>query len=453
MSRISNLISVLLAVSFPSWAGAQHNLGNTGSPSPISQTSGSLQTSETGTSVSPSGSCLGDVKNHCTDFDISNDSGPWSLFGSSPFLQRRGIEIDFQLDLGITTNSRNPTNPASGLGNQPATLYNYLNDQFMMNQLLITLKRPAKPATGRVGFGWHIDLVYGTDYIFLQSRGLETNNDFSNRWNSGSGSGIDGNGRMGLALPQLYFETLFRDWTTTVGHFYSPLGYESPIPNLDQFYSNTYGFSFNFETPQVTGMMFERTAGERLKLIAGFHRGIAHWTDNNTDLNTFGGIQWTSRDGLTDFEFIFDVGKENNAGTATRYLQSIVLERTINDAASYVITSDFASQQELAAGGATAYWYNVVQYFSYQFNDKWTGGIRFEWFDDIDGVVVSPASGAGTYSALTCGLNYQPNANVLIRPEVRWDAFDADSVGLSKPFGNGEDSSQFMAAVDCVLSF
>ncbi len=77
------------------------------------------------------------------------------------------------------------------------------------------------------------------------------------------GSGIDGNSRMGLALRQLYFQTALGDWTATIGHFYSPLGNESPIPVADQFYSNTYGSGFSFESTQVTGMMFERTINSR----------------------------------------------------------------------------------------------------------------------------------------------------------------------------------------------
>ncbi len=385
--------------------------------------------------------------------NVPDDDSAWSLFGASPFLGRRGIDINFQLDLGITTNSRNPTNPAGGPGNQPATQFNYLNDQFMMNQLLITLERQPKSEHGEFGFGWHVDMVYGTDYFCLQSRGLETNNDFSNRWNSDMGSGIDGNSRMGLALPQLYFQTVLGDWTATIGHFYSPLGNESPIPVADQFYSNTYGSGFSFESTQVTGMMFERTINARLKCIAGFHRGMQNWEDNNTDLNTFGGFVWNSRDDSTSIEFVFDVGKENDAGTATRYLQSIVLEKTINEPWCYVITSDFGAQQELAAGAQTAYWYNVVQYATYQFDDQWYGGLRFEWFDDINGAVVSPTAGPGTFYALSLGLNYQPNANILVRPEIRWDSFDADAGVPPGPFGDGTNRNQFMAAVDCVLSF
>jgi hypothetical protein len=76
-----------------------------------------------------------------------------------PILQRRGIDISFQPDLGFTTNSRNPANPAGGTGNQPATLFNYLNDQFMVNQFLITLDLAPKSGHGEFGFGWRVDLA------------------------------------------------------------------------------------------------------------------------------------------------------------------------------------------------------------------------------------------------------------------------------------------------------
>ena len=40
--------------------------------------------------------------------------------------------------------------------------------------------------------GGAVDVLYGTDYQFLQSRGLETHGDFTNNWNSDDGSGLNG---------------------------------------------------------------------------------------------------------------------------------------------------------------------------------------------------------------------------------------------------------------------
>jgi hypothetical protein len=311
--------------------------------------------------------------------------------------------------------------------------------------------------TDNGGCGWdiggHMDLLYGTDYIFLQSRGLETEHDFSNRWNSSNGSGIDGNGLMGLALPQLYLEVAYDDLTFTLGHFYEPLGYERPVPTDNFYYSTSYGYNFSFETSQVTGAMVQWQANDQWSFTGGFHRGMLNWEDNNNDLNAFGGFTYLPAGKDASLQFLFDVGKENDAGTALRYLQSITFSTEIGDRWSYVIHSDLGMYQQAAAGGQTAYWYNVVQWLAYQINPCWTVGLRYEWFDDIDGAAVMPTPGPGVYHDITLGLNYKPNERVIIRPEMRWDWFDGDTGVGPGPFGNGTKRSQFMTAVDVIVTY
>ena len=57
-----------------------------------------------------------------------DDGHSWKLFGDGNCLERWGITLGGHLDQGITTNSRNPTNPPAGVGNAPATQNNYRND-------------------------------------------------------------------------------------------------------------------------------------------------------------------------------------------------------------------------------------------------------------------------------------------------------------------------------------
>ncbi len=179
---------------------------------------------------------------------------PWKLFDDGTLLDRWGIAVDGQLAQGVTTNSRNPTNPAPGTGNLPATSFNYRNDEYMLNSMYLTVGRKTDAGPSGWDIGGQIDLIYGTNYIFLQSRGLETRSDLSNRWSSNDGSGLGGVGLMGLAMPQLYMEVACNDLTFQLGHFYLPVGYERPIPTENFFYSNSYGFSFSFETVPVVGM-------------------------------------------------------------------------------------------------------------------------------------------------------------------------------------------------------
>jgi hypothetical protein len=368
-------------------------------------------------------------------------------------LDRWRIEISGHVQQGFTTNSRNPANPPTGSGNLPATLYNYRNDEYMLNQGLVRAKRK----TDNGGHGWdvggHMDLLYGTDYIFLQSRGLETEHDFSNRWNSDDGNGIGGNGLMGVALPQLYLEVAYNELTFTLGHFYEPLGYERPVPTENTYYSTSYGYNFSFETSQVTGAMVQWQVNDDWSFTGGLHRGMLNWEDNNSDLNGFGGFTWISADENASLQFLFDLGNENDAGTALRYLHSVTFSREFSNRWSYILHSDLGIEQEALSSGQTAYWYNIAQWLAYQINSSWTAGLRYEWFDDIDGAAVTPTPGPGVYHDLTLGLNYSPHDQVIVRPEVRWDWFDADAGVGAGPFANDTRRSQFMVAVDTIVKF
>lgn len=144
----------------------------------------------------------------------------------------------------------------------------------------------------------------------------------------------------------------------------------------------------------------------------------------------------------------FSLGNEADAGSETLYVQSVVFEQQIDNRPSYVIYSDFGFQQNVLPGNATAYWYNVHQELSYKLSDCWTAGLRFEWFDDVDGFIVSPTPSPGVGYDLTFGVNCRPNSNLVVRPEIRWDWFDADAGVGPGPYADGTKRNQFMAAID-----
>ena len=398
---------------------------------------------------------FGDAHASCAGSLSSSNSvdDPWKLFDECTLLDRWGIAVDGQLDQGMTTNSRNPTNPAAGVGNLPATSFNYRNDEYMLNSMYLTVGRETDTGGSGWDIGFNMDLIYGTNYVFLQSRGLETRRDLSNRWNSGDGSGLGGVGLLGLAMPQLYLEVACNNLTVQLGHFYLPVGYERPIPTENFFYSNSYGFSFSFETVPVVGMYANWQPNDSLQLGGGFHRGMGNWEDNNNDLSGFGVVTLLGDNGDRSLSFQFSLGNEADSGSETLYVQSVVFEQQIGKRSSYVIYSDYGFQQDVLPGGGTAYWYNVHQELSQELSDRWTAGVRFEWFDDVDGYIVNPTPGPGVYYDLTLGLNYTPNRNLIVRPEIRWDWFDADAGVGPGPFGNGSDRHQFMAAVDAIITF
>ena len=73
----------------------------------------------------------------------------------------------------------------------------------------------------------------------------------------------------------------------------------------------------------------------------------------------------------------------------------------------------------------------INQYLIYSLNDCLAAGVRAEWWRD-DGT---------DYFEVTGGLNYRPHANVVIRPEVRFDRSDDDTF------------EQTSCGVDTILTF
>jgi hypothetical protein len=104
----------------------------------------------------------------------------------------------------------------------------------------------------------------------------------------------------------------------------------------------------------------------------------------------------------------------------------------------------------------------------YTINDKWSAGLRGEWFRDNNGILVSnleqfsantfanagtPVSFPGDFFEITAGLNWKPNANLVVRPEIRYDWSDATGAAGQKPYNGGTTADQFLFAVDAILTF
>ena len=118
----------------------------------------------------------------------------------------------------------------------------------------------------------------------------------------------------------------------------------------------------------------------------------------------------------------------------------------------------YGFQENGTAQRSFARWYGIDQYLYYRVSNTLRLGSRFEWFRDEDGtrVGLNRASNpnnpplSGNYFAVTGGLNYAPTANVMIRPEIRWD-FTSDT--NRRPFNDGKKNNQLMLGCDLVWQF
>ena len=194
-------------------------------------------------------------------------------------------------------------------------------------------------------------------------------------------------------------------------------------------------------------------------------------TDDNQGVDFLGGFRWQSSDRRTIVSYTLSGGPQDVGSAENGFVYSLVIQEKLGPRSQYVLVHDLGVENNALPGGGTADWYGLNQYYFYTLNSQWAACVRAEWFRDQDGVVVSgpgSMSGvrawsghgfAGNFYELTAGLNWRPQANVIFRPEVRYDYYDggAGGYGLSNqtglPFNDGRSSTQFLTAADLILTF
>ncbi len=362
---------------------------------------------------------------------------PWKLFPAGP----DGWELTGWVAAGATTNPDNPRNPAEGVGNLPTT-FNYRNDNVMLNQLYAVLAREAD--NGGCGWAWggRVDLLYGEDYLFAQAAGLETHDDFANHWNGAeNGGGIGGVGRMGLALPQAYVELARDNLRLKLGHFYTLAGYERVQAPANFFYSHAFAHQYG-EPFTHTGALATWTPHQLWTVSCGVVNGWDKFDAESDRPAVLAGA--TYRPAHQRYSISFSVVSGDEDGTLPPFdgnltLYSLVFEWQINECWKSVLAHDLGVQQNGGGAGQDAEWYSVYQYLFRELYETCRLGTRFGWFQDDDGTRVFPGI-PGHHWEATAGLNWSPSTNVTLRPEIRWNSFDAHSgipAGIGPYSGNG----------------
>ena len=366
------------------------------------------------------------------------------------------INVYGWLDAGGTVN---PDNPASGYN---GTLAPNDRNEFQFNQLYMVMEKALKTDDGCWDIGGRVDLLYGTDYIFCQSLGFETNPDGSAKWNGG----VD----YGLAMPQIYAEIGNDKVSMKLGRFYTIIGYESMMATSNFFYSMNYAVRYAEPTTHTGGLVTWKKSDE-LTLYMGGVNGQDE-TDGLTDsLAVLTGFAWTPKDKKYALNFGIMTGGLGSAtaDTTTPYTPrtyfSTYLTYNFNKKWQSVSQWDAGWQQDYDTAGHTADFWSFTQYLFYTIDDHWKAGLRYDMFVDGQGTKLGglrdggliggnplplPSGDAGTVQAITLGLNYTYNANLRVRPELRWDWYGGSGPAL---FDDLTKNSQFTAAVDAIVQF
>ena len=355
-----------------------------------------------------------------------------------------GFNVDAWLDQGFTINTLSPRNRING----PVT-FNNRSNEYQLNQMYLRLGREVRRDCDRWDIGGQVDLLYGTDSIYTSARGLELTDDLDSRWNAQ---------QYGLAMPQLYAE-LFCPWgnglSMKLGHFYSPLGYESVASVNNFFYSHSYLFQYA-EPHTFTGFLGSTNLGD-FTIEAGMTRGDDNWDDNNNDLGVTGGIRWKSCNRRTDIALTVDAAREqDDPSSNVRTIFSLVIQQQLWECWQYVGQYDYGNEpgagvaSRVGGPATSAAWYGLNQYLFRTINERWKAGMRFEWFRDEGGSRVHGADRTADYFELTAGMNWTPNNHLTLRPELRWDWTGTPDY---YPFGDGTRSNQVLLGCDLILRF
>ena len=409
-----------------------------------------------------------------TGFDINE----------TKLLKDNAITVGGWVNAGITYNANDPNNGFNG----PVTFGDRANE-FQLNQLNLFIQRAVATEGDAWSFGGRFDAMFGTDSIFTQAYGVPAN-DVNTGLAKNRGNwdlnilGTAGNRFYGLALPQAYLETYVpvgNGLDVKLGHFYTPIGYETVPANENFFYTHAYTMQYG-EPFTHTGALGNYAVNPNWSVMGGVTTGSATggWDGGfNQQLGNWSGIAgttWTSDDKGSSANISGTYGATSEQSSNAWAMYSIVLKHNITDKTHLVLQHDHGFANGVLINGVTqnAQWYGINSHLTYDLKDNLTIGMRAEWFDDANGFrvassgrVAAATNGTGysyasnqgytgnaaNYYELTAGVNWKPVAWLNLRPNVRYDRVSgtASLNGSDKPFGGKVD--QFLFSTDFNVNF
>ncbi|MEN0111329.1 MAG: outer membrane beta-barrel protein, partial [Planctomycetota bacterium] len=171
--------------------------------------------------------------------------------------------------------------------------FNDRDDRLNLHQQWFWFEKAAEAPCCGWDWGFRADVMYGTDASATQAFGNDPDGsfDFNNGWDRGGG--------YGWAMPQLYGEIAFGDWSIIAGHFYTLIGYEVVTAPDNFFYSHALTM-FNSEPFTHTGVLATYSGFENVEFYGGWTAGWDTGFDQFGDGSSFlGGFSTSLSDDVT----------------------------------------------------------------------------------------------------------------------------------------------------------
>ncbi len=347
-----------------------------------------------------------------------------------------------------------------GYHNRNLQLFNSRRDDLQLQQAWVYAEKAIDTSNG-FDLGGRIDYLYGTDGPDTQSFGI-ANGHWDNQWDNGPD--------YGHALPQVYGEAGYGDFSIKFGHFFTLIGYEVVAAPDNFFYSHAYTM-FNSEPFTHTGAVATYNMTEDIDIFGGYVMGWDSGFEDNGDAILAGGsVQLTDDINVTS---TLVTGRFNDAnanrvfangsigGTESGFMQSNVASVQLTKKTRYIFQTDILDTED-ASDAAVRKTFGINQYLIKEVSDCLGLGARFEWWN-VDsasqgfyGNNVPAMQGDFDVFALTLGTNIRPHANVVFRPEIRWDWVDGNRndlavAGIELLEDNAKRQTTF--GIDTIITF
>lgn len=327
-----------------------------------------------------------------------------------------------------------------GYHNRDLPLFNDHKHNYNLHQAWLYAEK-AIDTTNGFDLGGRIDYVYGVDGPDTQAFG-NSSTGWDNNWDHGI---------YGHAIPQLYGEAGYGDLAVKVGHFFTTIGSEVVSAPDNFFYSHLYTM-YNSEPFTHTGVLASYKVNDYVTSYAGYVLGWDSGFEDNGDAYLSGfSAELTEYSTLTYQSIVgrFNENFENSNGVIVAergYMNSVVLNTAVTEKLRSVFHVDYLDTED-ASGATVRESWGLNQALLYSLNDCLALGARYEWYQHEG--IFGPLGQEDEIEALTLGLNYRPHANVVVRPEVRWD----EDHSTNRVVGLEEGRNQTTFGIDTILTF
>jgi hypothetical protein len=318
---------------------------------------------------------------------------------------------------------------------------NRFGNQFLLNQLGITIQKPLQQDVFNLGF--LVRYFAGADAALGAPKG-------------GIGQ-HPSNPRFGQDFRDLYLSLHFpilteRGVDFQIGRMNTIIGYNGFLAPYRPFYSSDYQFFYS-QDGAFTGFLTTLHATDRLDIWNGMTLGANTFFVNRSS-NSYCYIgqvnYWVQEERRTRLTASVYAGPNaifaapGLAGTYVTMVETRV-QQNWTERFTQVFQNNMGWDSHTPVG--TGAWYGLYNINIFHLTPQIDLNSRAEWFDDVKGTRTGVSA---NYSEVTLGVNWHPIKCIEFRPEVRGDFASAPAFGVG---GEHTHHSQLTGGISFLLKF